>query len=152
MDEQTVVSTEPQILLDLDPAAEDIAVLGRGLAEYNRAFVPSPVRQTFALFLRDWDGVILGGIEAQHIWRTLYLHRVWLSPTLRGTGQGRRLMLALEAEARARNVGMIWLETMNWQARGFYEKLGFTAFAELPHPAPSAGLSEPVSIFMTKRL
>jgi ribosomal protein S18 acetylase RimI-like enzyme len=42
-----------------------------------------------------------------------------------------------QAEAIAREAGCagIWLDTYEFQARGFYERLGFTLFGTLPdHP------------------
>ena len=37
-----------------------------------------------------------------------------------------------EAEAVVRGCHGAWLDTFDFQARGFYEKLGYTCFAELP--------------------
>jgi ribosomal protein S18 acetylase RimI-like enzyme len=54
-----------------------------------------------------------------------------------------------QAEDIAREAGCagIWLDTYEFQARGFYEKLGYTVFGELPdHPA---GMKR---FFMMKRL
>jgi hypothetical protein len=40
-----------------------------------------------------------------------------------------------EQVARARKLTGIWLDTFDFQARPFYEKLGFTVFGELKdHP------------------
>jgi len=40
-------------------------------------------------------------------------------------------MLRAEAEARARGCIGIWLNTFSFQARGFYEKLGFTLIGQI---------------------
>ena len=34
---------------------------------------------------------------------------------------------------RWRGACLAWLETFDWQARPFYEHLGYAVFAELPH-------------------
>lgn len=53
----------------------------------------------------------------------------------RGEGYGTKLMDLAEEVARANNCVGIWLDTFEFQARGFYEKLGFELFGELPnHP------------------
>lgn len=135
-----------------NPSADDVAVLGRGLGAFNAAFAPAMTRTPFGLFLRDQAGAIVGGIEAFAYWRSVYVNRVWVAETIRGTGAGAQLMHALEAEAIRRGVAMIWLETMDWQARGFYEKMGYQAFGELEHPEPEPGLGPRRSIFLAKRL
>jgi ribosomal protein S18 acetylase RimI-like enzyme len=54
---------------------------------------------------------------------------------LRRKGLGRKLMEQAEKIARTRNLTGIWLDTFDFQARPFYEKLGFTIFGELKdHP------------------
>jgi GNAT superfamily N-acetyltransferase len=49
----------------------------------------------------------------------------------RGLGLGRRLMDEAEKIARARSYIGMWLDTFEFQARPFYEKLGFELFGEL---------------------
>ena len=56
---------------------------------------------------------------------------LWLTEQLRGRGLGRRLLLAAEAVAIKRGCRGAWLGTFDFQARGFYERLGYTVFAEL---------------------
>jgi ribosomal protein S18 acetylase RimI-like enzyme len=64
-------------------------------------------------------------------WQWLFIRLLWLPETLRGTGLGRDLMQRAEAEASARGCGNVWLDTYSFQARGFYEKLGYTVFGTL---------------------
>ena len=60
---------------------------------------------------------------------------LWVDPARRGEGLGRSLLAALEREAAARGVTRVALDTYDWQARGFYEKLGYRAFGTLRYPA-----------------
>ena len=58
---------------------------------------------------------------------------------LRGQGVGTRAHAARRGLGRATQglIG-IWLDTFEFQARGFYEKLGFTVFGTLEdHPVGS---------------
>jgi len=58
---------------------------------------------------------------------TAELKRMYVSPSLRGKGLGRRLVAALEAEARALGVRRLLLETGNRQAAAIalYRATGF---------------------------
>jgi len=49
----------------------------------------------------------------------------------RGQGVGTELMRRGEAEAVARGCHGVWLDTFEFQARGLYERLGYTCFGEL---------------------
>ena len=50
---------------------------------------------------------------------------------MRGDGHGRRVMLALEQAARERGCTHAHLDTFSYQARPFYEKLGYEVFSTL---------------------
>jgi ribosomal protein S18 acetylase RimI-like enzyme len=53
----------------------------------------------------------------------------------RGKGCGKALMAQAENIARANGCIGLWLDTYEFQARGFYEKLGFEVFGTLDdHP------------------
>jgi GNAT superfamily N-acetyltransferase len=78
------------------------------------------------------------------------LKRMYVSPAVRGTGLGRRLVAALEAEARALGVRRLVLETGTRQlaAIALYHATGF-------HPVPLYGeyLSSPeTSVCLGKEL
>jgi hypothetical protein len=49
-------------------------------------------------------------------------------------GVGRELMAAAETRARKRGCHSAWLDTFSFQARGFYEKLGYEEFGRLDYP------------------
>src|SRR5207237_10335246 len=78
------------------------------------------------------DGMLAGGLYGATMWRWLLIDGLWVAEQLRGRGLGRKLLLASEAEAMERGCGGVWLGTFDFQARGFYERLGYTVFAEVP--------------------
>jgi GNAT superfamily N-acetyltransferase len=88
--------------------------------------------QPLALALRAPDGPVVGGIYGATCWGWLMVDGLWVAEKLRGRGLGRRLLLAAEAEAIERGCRGAWLGTFDFQAREFYERLGYTVFAELP--------------------
>jgi len=51
---------------------------------------------------------------------------------MRGAGLGRQLIAQAEEEATVRcDCHGVWLDTFSWQARGFYEKLGYSLFGKI---------------------
>ena len=65
----------------------------------------------------------------------------------RGQGLGTQIMQRAEAEALARGCVGAWLDTFEFQARGFYEKLGYACFGQIDGYPP--GFSR---FFMKKTL
>jgi ribosomal protein S18 acetylase RimI-like enzyme len=66
---------------------------------------------------------------------------------MRGAGAGRRLMMEAEAEALRRGCCAAELDTFSFQARGFYERLGYSVFGALEDYAPGQS-----RFYMRKRL
>ena len=85
-----------------------------------------------ALALRSADGSLLGGLYGATMWKWLMVDGLWVAQQVRGRGLGRRVLLAAEATAIERGCRGSWLGTFDFQAREFYERLGYTVFAELP--------------------
>jgi putative acetyltransferase len=80
------------------------------------------------LVVREDDGRAVGcgalrAIDAQAV----ELKRMWVTPRARGRGIGRRLLAALEDEARRRGFAVAWLETGDRQpdAMALYERAGY---------------------------
>ena len=92
-------------------------------------------RRTFTLVLRAPDGRLLGGAHAILNMGLVEVRGLWVDPARRGEGLGRSLMAALEREAAARGITRVALDTYEWQARSFYEKLGYRVFGTLSYPA-----------------
>jgi GNAT superfamily N-acetyltransferase len=82
-------------------------------------------------FLQNDDGEIVGGALGD-IWGDWYfLDVLWVDRPLRGQDNGGRLIAAAEQHAIARGCKGFHLDTASFQARPFYEKLGFTVFGTL---------------------
>ena len=61
----------------------------------------------------------------------LHIEAVVVPEDARGKGLGRALMQQAEAIAASHGCTGTWLGTLAFQARGFYEKLGYSLFGEL---------------------
>jgi GNAT superfamily N-acetyltransferase len=82
-------------------------------------------------FLKSGCGEWLGGLMG-HLWGGwLYVRFLWVSASARGSGNGTRLLKAAEEYAIERGCVAATLETTCFQARPFYEKLGYEVFATL---------------------
>lgn len=103
----------------------DGARISAALKDENRRAVNRPDRSYFAFVAEDDSGAFLGGVHAYVQWDLLYIDDLWLDPVARGRGLGRRLMLLAENEGIARGATLCVLDTNDWQARPFYEKLGY---------------------------
>jgi GNAT superfamily N-acetyltransferase len=100
-----------------------------------------------AILLEDDTGNAVGGLWARTGYGWLFVELLVVPERLRGAGFGARLMQAAEDLARQRGCVGAWLTTFTFQARGFYERLGYALFAELEN-SPGAN----TRMFLRKRL
>jgi GNAT superfamily N-acetyltransferase len=80
---------------------------------------------------------LIGGFWCYVYFDTCFLKWAWVGEAARGKDVGTRLMALAEDEARRRGATVMFLDTFSFQARPFYEKLGFRVFGTLKHGAPS---------------
>lgn len=107
------------------PDADAIDYLCMGTAA--EAFIKkklTPIEQ-FAFFVRDPQNKIVGGINGYMYYGCLSIDQLYLEETLRGEGYGRLLVKKAEELAISKNCRFSVVNTMDWEAKGFYEKLGF---------------------------
>ena len=119
------------ITVDPEANAEGERVLVEGLIGYNTAHAGPANYRALSLSLRDGAGGILGGVSGVTQWNWLFIKLLWVSEELRGQGFGRALMSSAEQEALARGCTNIYLDTFSFQARDFYERLGYEVFGQL---------------------
>jgi ribosomal protein S18 acetylase RimI-like enzyme len=65
---------------------------------------------------------------------------LWLDAAFRGHGYGRAIMAVAEARAQERGCQYVLVKTWDFQARGFYERLGFHVVGELHDYPPGHSL------------
>src|SRR5215813_6512997 len=108
-----------------DPSAEDVGALGEGLTAHALPLTGVPGFNRLGVFLRDERGMLVGGVFAHVNWNWLSINLVWVSERLRRAGLGRQMILAMEQAGRERGCTHAHLDTFSYQARPFYEKLGY---------------------------
>jgi GNAT superfamily N-acetyltransferase len=104
----------------------------RGIRGADPPDVGARDHEPLVLSLRNASGEIVGGLYGATMWSWLMIDGLWVDETLRGQGHGRRLLLRGESVAVARGCRGAWLGTFDFQARDFYERLGYSVFATLP--------------------
>ena len=119
------------LALETDDKDEVLQALMAGMKAFNGAAVPNLNSHKIVAAIRDDDGRIVGGVIGRLAGDSVYMEVVWTDDSVRGTGQGRAMMLLAEAEAKRLGAREAWLYTMSFQARPFYEKLGYAQFGEL---------------------
>ena len=116
-------------------AATIVAVLEQHAALHIGAIEEKP---DFAILLRDPDTqAVVGGLYGMGGFGWAFVKYLAVPDEYRGQGLGSRLLAEAEAIARTRGYIGVWLDTFEFQARPFYEKLGYTVFGEL-EGAPNA--------------
>jgi len=81
--------------------------------------------------LRDGRGRLIGGLAGHTLLGWLVVELLWVDPTARGAGQGRRLLAAAEGDAVRRGCHHARVNTYSFQAPGFYERCGYARVATL---------------------
>jgi len=112
--------------------------------EATRQAILTPLRQfntaqtgssggyrSLAIELRDELGQTIGGLWGATSYGWLFTQLLVVPESLRGRGTGRRLMEMAESEAVLRGCHAAWLDTFEFQARAFYERLGYQCFGQL---------------------
>jgi len=129
------------------PDAADREAVLAPLRAYNIAQAGDGRHRPVAILLRGDDGRDCGGLWGNIGYDWMFVDLLAVPEAARGQGLGRALMAQAEAIARADGCVGIRLDTFEFQARGFYERLGFTLFGTIEdHPIGSR------RYFLQKRL
>jgi GNAT superfamily N-acetyltransferase len=105
------------------------AVLG-GLFRYNAEKMGKQKYKRLAVSLREGNEIV-GGIVGE-VWTTvLFIQLFWLEQRLRSKGFGAKLIKAIEDEARRFGASHAYVDTMSFQAPGFYRGCGYQEFGSI---------------------
>jgi GNAT superfamily N-acetyltransferase len=126
----------PEILVTDTPDQAAYDAILTGIVAYNDIHAEPDRQRVLAVLVKGDAGQVVGGLWGATAWRWLFVRLLWRPEALRGAGLGRDLLRRAEAEAKNRGCGNVWLDTYSFQARGFYEKLGYTVFGTLDDYPP----------------
>ena len=125
----------PSVVFDPYAAADLRNIVQTILVNHNVAITGQAEWYPVAFFLREENGEVLGGLLGD-IWAAwLHVTTLAVAAPARGHGFGRDLMKRAELYAVERGCTNAFLDTFSFQARPFYEKLGYRVFGTLEnHP------------------
>jgi len=124
--------TKPKFEISDEVTQETIEALEEGLhASIPQKGVDWGKRTQISVVLRNDEGQIVAGLTGKTWWGWLDVNRLWVDEGLRGQDIGTELIHKAEEIARERGCHSSLLDTMDFQARPFYEKLGYKVFTEL---------------------
>ncbi len=126
---------------EIVPAAQPepglLAAIAGPLAAFNACWAgPANPRPLVLALRRTPGGEIIGGLAGETIYRWLAIQSLYVPPELRRHGVGTALLRRAEAEAKARFCIGIVVNTFSFQARPFYERMGFAHFGTLEDCPP----------------
>jgi GNAT superfamily N-acetyltransferase len=117
--------------LTADPDPDELAVIGDSLAAFNADDVGSAEKRVLAIFVRDEQQAIQGGLSGYTAWGWLYVQWLWIAEAHRGKGLAGRVLAMAEAEAADRGCHGAYIDTFSPQALSAYQRTGYAVFGEL---------------------
>lgn len=121
------------VRIDFEPFLTEAArqFIANGVDNYNIAATGLPEFFPVNFVLRGEGDDVMGGVLGTLWGGWLHVSYLWVARVARGAGHGSRLMEAAEAYARCRGAVGATLETHSFQARPFYERLGYEVFGTI---------------------
>lgn len=135
----------PRFLTSAERPADIADAVDGGLHAHNLSHAPLGHVQSLVCAALDDEHRTLGGVIGRTWGECAEVEQVWVQEGHRRSGLGQTLMQHFEQEALRRGVRRIYLSTFSFQARGFYEKLGYQVVWEVP------GFTPEISKFMMQR-
>ena len=101
-----------------------------GLIGYNNERMGKQKYKRLAISLKE-RGKIVGGIVGEVWTSVLFIQFFWIEQKFRGRDHGTKLIAAIEDEARRLGAIRAYVDTMSFQAPGFYRSRGYEEFGAI---------------------
>ena len=108
-----------------EPIPQDEQVLFDGISEDAAKKKGMERIKPFRVYMRDANQSVLGGVSGVTYYGCLYVDMLWVAEPFRNRGFGKKLMEEAEKIAKERKCTFATVNTMDWEALTFYEKLGY---------------------------
>ena len=117
--------------MNSNPSKNEIDFVRDALMQYNNGIVGNDNHSPLNMVEYDKDGNVIGGIIGGTYWGWMYIEILWVHENHRRTGIGSKLLSEAEKEAIRRGCHHVHLDTMSWQAPGFYLRKGYEVIGVL---------------------
>lgn len=114
-----------QIELIENPTKELIDKIDKKIEEFNLIHWEVKEKKPIALTINDENNNLIAGATAKIFGYWLLIDNIWVSESLRGKKIGSQLLIELENSAIKHGCKHALLDTLNFQAKPFYEKFGY---------------------------
>lgn len=130
--QKPVTADVGRIKIAVEPySVEASSPVNDGLAEFNRSVVGPFDFEPLLVVARNDAGVIVGGGIGGVFLSWLTVQVLWVEEAVRRKGVGSQLLRALEAEGIRLGATRAMVDTMEYQAPGFYQRHGYTEFGRV---------------------
>lgn len=132
------------------PSPDRVQRVIRSLVKFNEEVAPPEGREAVAVFA-ERSGRLVGGAAGFTHWSWLFVSHLWVDELERHQGVGSQLMAEIETVGARRGAVGVHLDTFDFQALPFYERIGFSVFGVLPDypPGYSRNFMRSVSLAFT---
>lgn len=104
---------------------EQVEYIENRLEEYDNNFLPKPIEGFIQIGAFD-NGKLIAGVNAcMTSFRILYVSTVFVDEDYRRKGIAKSLLEQVEERAKDLGADIIRVDTFDWQARDFYESIGY---------------------------
>ncbi len=111
------------------PLAKEI--LRKRLRSYNAGIIGPRRMRLLGVGIKSPGGRVVGALTGYRVGDWFYISQMWIDRGYRGRGLGTWVVQKAEKEAFKRGCRHAFLETISFQAPGFYSKLGYKPFGSL---------------------
>ena len=123
-----VCKTPDEMKLVQDAEMALLEGLGNNIYEHlGSVELGKPIKIIF----QDQSRKVMGGVIADCFGGWVYISLLWVDKSLRNLGFGTQLMQMVETEAIQLGCSHAHLDTFSFEARPFYDRLGYELFATL---------------------
>jgi ribosomal protein S18 acetylase RimI-like enzyme len=115
----------PEILIDETDNEQLKNHLKHAMMEFNATFFGKHTPKPFTIYINDSNHQLIAGVTGFYYHKYARIDYAWVHEAYRKQGLGKQLFARLERFLSEKHCQFIQLDTFDFQAKPFYEKLGF---------------------------
>lgn len=115
----------PEIMMSKEKIDQYHSIVINQVKSFNKSNHIEPMKEHPIMFVALEQEEFIGAVHGTIIEDSMYINWLVVKEKYKGNGVGRKLMQKIEEKAKDLNVYSISLGTTGFQAKGFYEKLGY---------------------------